>query len=273
MPAIGLAKILASQNSDDPSTTETVVARAVSNIAGWLACRGGQPLSLEQFAALLGLQVDSKLISGEEQQGFASRKWEGKASPEHAALHSFRTLATATASLHEYQTPLATALHQYKVGIELFAPAIADALSQDELVLQKQLCKFLIERGIFSVGTKFGQSETDLVANVRDDYFVIEAKVIRETPSPTMLPRNLMQLLRYDDLNPAFRGARAVLLLYNFSDVPIMAPRELVAGRAWIVAVNAKAGPPSKTKRVLQILADADQGMRCVDLGAPQKPH
>lgn len=45
-----------------------------------------------------------------------------------------------------------------------------------------------------------------------------------------------MQLLRYDDLNPALRGSRAVLIVYNFSDVPIMAPRDLVAGGAWIVA-------------------------------------
>ena len=76
-----------------------------------------------------------------------------------------------------------------------------------------------------------------------------------------------MQLLRYDDLNPAFRGARAILILYNFSDVPIMTPRDLVAGHAWIVAVNAKAGPPSKTKRALQLMPDAAQGIRCVDVG------
>jgi hypothetical protein len=273
MPLVGLAKILAAKHVDvEPSTTEIVVARAVSNIAGWLAHRGERPLSVEQFGALLGLHADSKLLGGEEQQAFKSRKWEGKASPEYAALHSFRTLARATAALHENETPLGIALFQYKAGVELFAPKIASAMSKDELILQKELCKFLLERGIFSVGTKFGQHETDLVANVRDDFIVIEAKVIKTAPNPTKLAQNLMQLLRYDDLNPAFRGSRAVLIVYNFTDVPIMTTHELVAGRAWIVAVNAKAGPPSKTKRCLKLMPDAAQGLLCVDVAASPKP-
>jgi hypothetical protein len=164
LPAVGLAKILASKYIDsEPSITEVVVARAVSNIAGWLALR----------------------------------------------------------------------------------------------------------REPFSVGTKFGQNETDLVAKVLEDYIVIECKVFKTAPNTTKLLRNLMQLLRYDDLNPAFRGRRAVLVLYNFSDVPILTPRELVGGRAWIVAINAKAGPPSKTKRCLQLHPDQTHGLRCIELGSP----
>jgi len=273
MPAVGIAKILASRQVDvEPSTTEIVVARAVSNIAGWIEQRGNRPMSVEKFGALLGLRADSKMLCGEEQQAFKERTWEGRASPEHAALHSFRTLARATASLHENETPLGIALFQYKAGVELFAPKIASAMSKDELILQKELCKFLLERGIFSVGTKFGQHETDLVANVRDDFIVIEAKVIKTAPNPTKLAQNLMQLLRYDDLNPAFRGSRAVLIVYNFTDVPIMTTHELVAGRAWIIVVNAKAGPPSKTKRCLKLMPDAAQGLLCVDVAASPRP-
>lgn len=272
LPAVGLAKFLASKWIDmEPSTTEVVIARAVSNIAGWIEHRGDRPLSVEKFGALLGLEADSKLLSGEDQQEFKERKWPGKVSPEYAALHSFKTLARATASLYENETPLGTALFQYKAGIELYAPKIASTMPKDELTLQKDLCKFLLERGIFSVGTKFGQNETDLVANVRDDYIVIEAKVIKTAPNPTKLAQNLMQLLRYDDLNPAFRGSRAVLIIYNFTDVPIMATHDLVGGRAWVVAVNAKAGPPSKTKRSLKLVSDAAHGLLCVDLAPSPK--
>lgn len=270
---VGLAKVVASKSVDEaPSTTEVVVARAISNIAGWLALRHA-PFSIEQFAALLGIEATSAIVGGEDQQGFASRKWQGPASAERAALHSFRTLASSVASLHENETPMGVALFQYKAGVELFAPKIAARMSQDEVELQKELSKFLLERGIFSVGTKFGQHETDLVANVRDDYIVVECKVFKKPPTGLKLVRNLMQLLRYDDLNPAFRGRRAVLVVYNFSEVPIITPRDIISGRAWIVAINAKAGPPSKTARCLQLHPDPTQGLRCSDIGSSSSPR
>jgi len=46
--------------------------------------------------------------------------------------------------------------------------------------LQKELCKFLLERNIFSVGTKFGRSETDLLAELPTEGFIIETKIYKE---------------------------------------------------------------------------------------------
>lgn len=265
--SVSLAKILASKRVERGSRTEVAVARSVSHIAGWLAVRKA-PMTLEELAVLLGLDADSKLLDGADRREFSSRRWEG-ASIERAALYSFRMLASAVGALHQDESPIGVALFQYKAGIELFAPGIAGGLSRDELVLQKELCKFLLERGIFSVGTKFGQNETDLVATVQRDYIVIECKVLKKMPSDERLRRNLMQLLRYDDLNPAFRGRRAVLVLFNFADVPILAPRELVGGRARIVAINASAGPPSRTARCIQIVTDPLETLRCIEIGEP----
>lgn len=272
IPTFGIAKIVANQTVfDAPTATELAVARAIGNIAGWLSLRHG-PLTMAEFAARLGIDEDSSLLQGEVRSEFEKAKppWQGDA-PERAALHSLATLASSVAAQYENETPMGIALFQYKAGIELFAPTIAGSMSRREVVLQQELCKFLLERGIFSVGTKFGQNQTDLVANVRDDYIVVECKVLKTAPSPKALQRNVAQLLRYDSLNPAFRGRRAVLVLYNFTSVPILTPRELVAGRAWVVAINAKAGPPSKTGRCMQLVTDAAHVLRCDQLGVDRR--
>lgn len=265
--SVSLAKILGSKRIERGTRTEVAIARAVSHIAGWLAVRKA-PMTVEELAVLLGLAADSKLLDGADKREFLSRRWEG-GSIERAVLYSFRVLASAVGALHQDESPMGVAMFQYKAGIELFAPDVAQGLSQNELRLQKELCRFLLERGIFSVGTKFGQNETDLVAAVRGDYVVIECKVLKAIPSGARLRRSLLQLLRYDDLNPVFRGRRAVLVLYNFVDVPILAPRELVGGRARIVAINASAGPPSRTARCIQIVTDPLETLRCIEIGEP----
>lgn len=47
---------------------------------------------------------------------------------------------------------------------------------RSELRLQREIARFLIERGIYAIGTKFGRYETDFVIGAHADYYVIEVK-------------------------------------------------------------------------------------------------
>jgi hypothetical protein len=262
LPSVGMAKLLASTfDTDGPTPTELSIVRCLSNIAGLFKLRPGS-LTNDDLAALFSLPADSALLAGEEASEFVKEAWTNPdIGPERAALHSMKMLVSSVTVDYQNETPMGIALFQYKAGLELFAPAIAKRMPRKELQLQLELCKFLLERGIVSVGTKFGQHETDLVARVRGDYVVVECKVLRAVPKNIeTLQKNLLQLLRYDALNPAFMGRRAILVVYNFTNVPILTDDNLALDRAWIIAINAAAGPPSETKQAIRVVIEPEGG-------------
>jgi hypothetical protein len=243
MPVAGLARLLVlTERVDELSAHEASIARHLGSISAWLAMGSNQPMSVEDFGSILRLppKSKSKLLHGEEREDFKKMKW-GDGSADRAALHAIVALAHAVEIASGHETPVSVALFRYKASIELFASGGTNSLgvSTDELELQKDLCKFLLSCGIFSVGTKFGQSHTDLVAQVNDEYIVIETKVYKgSSVSGQGLEKNLLQLLRYESMNPAFRGRRAILLVYNFTPVPMLSSRDTYGGNAWIWVVN-----------------------------------
>ncbi len=163
------------------------------------------------------------------------------------------------------------ALTQYKLGAEVMAPDNIKALSRKhELRLQKELCRFLLERGIFTVGTKFGRSETDLLANLPDEGYIIEAKVYKNTArvSEKTIKSDLVQLQSYMDQNPT--RTRGILVIYNFSSTLISAPRQWVAGRFWFLPINLQQKPPSGRNRSLVVeRGDGDDLIRVLNVQPP----
>ena len=110
--------------------------------------------------------------------------------------------------------------HQYKLGLEVMAPEIlVEMRKKGELLLQKELCKFLVERNIFAVGTKFGRSETDLFAEHGGEEYTIEAKVFRAKRllSQSALKRAVVQLQNYLDQRPS--TPRGILVIYNLPTI------------------------------------------------------
>jgi hypothetical protein len=116
----------------------------------------------------------------------------------------------------------------------------------DELTIQKNLCRFLLERGIYSEGTKFGPFETDLLATVRAQAYVLEVKLfpVGKGPTASTIKAGLAQLQDYMDRRVA--RPRGVLVVYNFSNT-------LVVGRYWITAINLGGATGSRRRRSLVI--------------------
>jgi len=177
-----------------------------------------------------------------------------RAGSEILILLELRKVVRASHSFASHETPIEKALFQYKLGTEVMAPEIIEQMTKkNELSLQKELCKFLIERGIYAMGTKFGRSETDLLAELPDEGFIIETKIYKESKrvGVRVIKSNLVQLQSYMDQNPVHR--KGVLVIYNFSSVLITAPRRWIAGRFWFLPINLQKQPPSGRDRSIMI--------------------
>lgn len=71
------------------------------------------------------------------------------------------------------------AVRNYKLGLEVMAQDIrAEFVKKSELRLQREMCRFLVERDIRAYGTKFGWSEVDLRADDPLGAVVIETKLL-----------------------------------------------------------------------------------------------
>lgn len=156
--------------------------------------------------------------------------------------------------------PIEQALLQYKLGLEVMLPDSRPKTKKerDELRLQRQVCKFLIERGFRAYGTKFGQQEVDILAQAPElgQSYVIEAKVYTASVSPEKIRSNLTQLQSYVDT--AFQGAKGVLLLFNLTDTLIKAERRWISSQYWILPINLGEASPSKRKASIEISPGTD---------------
>ncbi|MCC7171243.1 MAG: hypothetical protein IT459_12395 [Planctomycetes bacterium] len=79
--------------------------------------------------------------------------------------------------------PVEKALRAYKLGLEAMDQHLrAEYVVKRELRLQRELCRFLVEREIPAYGTKFGRSEVDLRAEQPRRSVVIEVKLLKKAP-------------------------------------------------------------------------------------------
>jgi hypothetical protein len=164
-----------------------------------------------------------------------------------------RKLVRSADLLVTRDVPLTRHLLQYKLGLEiLVAQHAREYSSKPETLLQKELCRFLIERNVMAVGTKFGSHETDLVTTNGGAQWVIEAKKITGSPTLSKFDRAIGQLRTYldDHLGQAPFG---ILAIYNFTDCWISAPLERIGGRIQILAINLNKKHVSTRRRSIGI--------------------
>lgn len=223
------------------------------------------------FHRALGLGDNISFADSQEHQGAVEQVSGKDTDTERLILYEVKKIVRATHSLSVYESPVEKALTQYKLGLEVMAPESIDDLSEkNELRLQKRLCRFLLERGIFAVGTKFGRSEIDLLAELPNDGYVIETKVYKHRPGITerTLKSNLTQLQAYMDQSPTRR--RGILVIYNFTSTVVSAPRHWVGGRFWFLPINLQREPPSGRSRSLTIEA-GDDLIRVLNIRPPTR--
>lgn len=211
----------------------------------------------DEFLRNIGLAHDSKIKSTVDVEEYQEHWKTVTDEPEAMFLTLTRLLSSMRYAVSNTAT-VESALRAYRLSLEAAVPESKDEIVEllkkgDEPALQRHLARFLIERGIHAVGTKFGNSQTDLVITESGSDYVVEAKVYREDERPTgaNVSGHLQQLSRY--MTQSERFPHGVLALFNFSDRPIRADSVWLRERFWILPINLCSVPPSETKTTLRI--------------------
>ncbi|MBN4054563.1 hypothetical protein JYT87_02520, partial [Nitrospira defluvii] len=206
------------------------------------------------FLHSLGLTDGESFLDINSMQDINSIETSTVEASKFLILFELKKLVRSSRSFSTFETFVEKALMQYKLGIEVMTPEIIDSLkNKKELLLQKELCRFLLERNIFTVGTKFGRSETDLLAELPTEGYIIETKIYKEgrRVNERIIKSNLVQLQSYMDQSPIHR--KGILVIYNFSSILITAPRYWLRGRFLLLPINLQTKPPSSRQRSLII--------------------
>jgi len=247
------------------ATTDRVIIRALGRIA---LCWPGSKTDL---AEVLGVQPDGYFVGGRAPQeakrslGVLGNK---NPTPTRILVDLATLLRIAEQRAIQQVAPVERALRAYKLGLEVMAQDVRDDLaSKDELRLQREMCRFLVERDVRAYGTKFGWSEVDVRADDSLGAVVIEAKLLKKPPSERDINRWLTQLGSYmDQEHLALRG---VLVLYNFSDAAILCPVETIRFRFLLLAINLCPASPSKRTASIEVqpTASGEEVIRVHRLG------
>lgn len=252
----GAIRILALINNDIASSIsewEVMLARSISRLAYFWQYVLYEDIGV--IANLLRVSKKGRLLSGPEFKKAEEDMKKVSANKGGPGLFwELRKILRVADSIVLSETPIERSLLQYKLGLEVMMPELLKEIEQkDESLLQKELCKFLIERNIFAVGTKFGRSETDLLAEDSIISYIIETKVYNpdDRLSEALLRKHLAQLQSYMDQSPTQR--RGVLAIYNMTDCLLEAPRKWLHSRYWILAINLQKEPPSRRKRTITV--------------------
>lgn len=169
------------------------------------------------------------------------------------------------------QTDIEKSLFQYKLKYEIFAKEknreFKAKNAPNELLLQKELCAFLIERGIYSYGKSFGTHEIDLMVEQSGKTYVIETKIYKSYKGVGTFERriksDLIQLSEYLDREDSI-SAWGILVIYNLTDVFIEQPKKWIRKRFWILPINISGVTPSlRNKKMMIEESDVKNLIRC----------
>lgn len=176
----------------------------------------------------------------------------------------------AAARAPSIESPIERALTAHKLGLEVVAPDIRqELLALNELGLQRRLCRFLFERDIRAFGTKVGWSELDVRAENGMTSLLIETKKETSGISIAKIKRWLTQLGSYMDQE--HRAVRGALVIYNFTPVPIFAPKTTILHRYFVVPINLCPMAPSGRGASVELVEGAlSEPVRLVPLGRAQ---
>jgi hypothetical protein len=255
--ALGPARLLAINTTVTALERDVLrldLARSVGRVvAVWTHILNKKESAL---ATLLGLEPGTRLMAGPDVR--KARTQLGKASePAAAAIYEVERFLAAVERLSGSKSGVETALRRHKMGLEVGLPESAvEVRGANELKLQKRLCRFLLEHGLYVEGTKFGPFESDLVASVRAIATVIEVKLFGAGSRPVVksFRSALAQLQDYMDKRPV--RPSGVLAVYNLSDVLIVPPNRWIRGRYWITVVNLGLATGSRRRATLTLEED-----------------
>jgi hypothetical protein len=256
--------------ADRLTEQEVALARCVGRLEGLMGSLPGRDAADLEMA--LGLLPQSRLLKQER----PLIETVGDQPPKlRSVCYEIRKFVLLVDYLLTRHRPIQSLLHQFKLGLEVMAPDICSTYGQrSELQLQRELVRFLVERGTYGVGTKFGSYETDLVIGEHADHYVVEVKKFRSGDSITegKLKAAFVQLQSYMDEPPTH--PLGMLLVFNFSDSLLVAPRTWIRGRYWILVVNLQAQPPSGRKKSITVDEGSDDetiGVHVTNTGPGRK--
>lgn len=172
-------------------------------------------------------------------------------------LDELLNLVNLTSVYFIRDNPIERVLRAYKLSLELFASEVNKEIStyktrEKEIRLQKEICRVLLQKDIYSYGVLFGNSEIDLLTkSTYGEIFVIETKLFKSNPNANIIKKNLSQLLSYMAQHSQSKG---ILFIYNLSDRVIVTPETWIKGRIAIIAVNLGKKTPSQREKALVLI-------------------
>jgi len=229
------------------SPIEKLILNSISRVIAIYQKIISQPKNCEN----LGIKKNSILTTVKEFSEYASltSKLDSCKKMHLFVMNITRLVDYTEEYIEKSSSKVEIALWQYKLGMEVTASPEQVTNEKNEIQLQRELCKFLIERGILSYGRIFGRSEIDLYIENDEEVFVIETKIYTKKPSDKKLQVNVAQTFSYCDQividsqqmlsqMMAERQKRGILVIFNKGDDFIEAPRRWLKGRIWILAIN-----------------------------------
>jgi hypothetical protein len=210
----------------------------------------------------LGLDPQSRIFKKERSIFESNRK---QPPPFAAMCYELRKFIQVAEFMISKEVPLEAVLRQLKLGLEVVAQDISrEYAKRPELRLQRDIARFLIERGIYAVGTKFGRSETDFVIGEHSDHYVIEVKKYARGAAITdrTVKSALVQLQSYMDQPPTH--PLGILVVVNFTDSLLIAPPTWIRGRYKILVINLQQEPPSGRRKSLSV--EEGSGAQTIDV-------
>jgi hypothetical protein len=260
MLPVGVARVLCwkEQTVDptQPSSSVLEIAKGLGRLSViWERLLRRDPTVL---ANTLDLAPDGALLSA-----VARKQGQREIVPDWGSYCFVLEALIEAASIQEEEpSAVADALWAYKLGLEVMLPGIhAEYKGKDELPLQRELCRFLVERGIHAYGKSFGSSEIDLRAEDALGTLIIETKVREEPPPDSELRSWLSQLLSYMDQEPV--NTRGALVLYNTSKLLITTARRMlfVKQRVYLIPINLVEASPSERRDAIEVVESKDPAL------------
>ena len=235
-----------------PSTIEVAALRSVSSLLWiWEKVLGGDK---SNFLRVVGLDKNTRTAKGEDYQKVDEVLSTKKGTPDEVLklfILELKQLGSFADRFISTSTPVEQALIRFKLGREVLGAEKNEWKSKNEIRLQREMCKFLLEQGVYSFGKTFGRNEIDLMAEQPGEVFIVEAKRIKSV-TPALVKTYLPQLQTYLDQEPS--ASRGILAIFNYGPTLIAGPRIWLSGRYWILAINLGERSASKTKTSLQVV-------------------
>ncbi len=259
---LGIARSLAlssSQGKNNVSEFDVLVIRTLSKVISLF--EKITYANKSELARAINANQDSFVFDGEF---FQAAKKELEEMRNNSSVSFVESLSASMERLNSYAmenqssgSKVERLLFNYKLSREVSPPDIS-AGKKNEIALQKDLCKFLIENDIVAYGKIFGRSQIDFYIKEGElpiaEEYVVETKVFRRgrAVNPSVIKANLVQLQSYMDIHKQPRG---ILAIYNYSDDLIYVPdKRWLHGQYWILVVNIGTATASKRKRSLKIV-------------------